>query len=169
MQNIKKTEFDKLLSIVPPYPGVTVFHMADEGKEVCLRLEEFCSKNDYIYNFVSTNESFIKELHESGLKKARKIDYKQQRYNQHSRLYDFVFIDIDFFALQKKELFLKKIYAIAKNGAKVLFFFPKDKGYGELERILEDGYFVAINPIEDLFEEYVVLGAQKMHGWGEND
>ncbi len=169
MQNIKKTELDKLLSIVPSYPGVTIFHMADSGVDVCLGIEEFCKENDYIYNFVSTNEEFINELHDKGLKKARKINYKQQRYNQHSRLYDFVFIDIDFFALENQKLFLKKIYAIAKNGAKVLFFFPKNKGYGELERILEDGYFVAINPIDDLFEEYVVLGAQKMHGWGEND
>ena len=168
MTNIKRHDLHKLLSIIPAYPGTTIFHMAEGGSEVCFYLEDFCKKNGYVYSFVSANEEFIKELYEAGFKKARKIKYTQQRYNQHSRLYDFVFIDIDLFSLENQEFFLKKIYALAKNGAKILFFFPKTRSYQDLEKILEDGYFVAINPIDDLFENYTVLGAQKMHGWGRH-
>ncbi len=169
MKNIKIAEFDKLLCIVSPYPGMTIFHMSDNNKEVCYRLEEFCEQNEYVYDLVCADEEFIKELKEGGFSKARKITYNQQRYNRHSRLYDFIFINIDFSSLENQKLFLKKIYAIAKNGAKILFFFPKNKTYEQFERALEEGYFVAINPIEDIFENHAVLTAQKMHGWGENN
>ena len=170
MENIKQEELDKLLSIIPPYPGVTIFHMADGGKEFCAMLSQYAKEKEYTYHLVSANEVFIEELHTAGLEKARKITYKQQRYNQHSKLYDYIYIEIDVEDLEKPELFLKKIYAIAKNAAKILFFMPKEKAdFSTLEALLEKGNFVAINPIDDMFENYNVLGAQKMHGWGIYD
>ena len=170
MKNITQKELDKLLSIIPEYPGVAIFHMADEGTDFCQHLNAYAVKRDYTYHIVSANEDFIGELHEAGLSKARKITYKQQRYNQHSRLYDFIYIETDVEGLDKPELFLKKIYAIAKNAAKILFFVPKEKeDFSKLENLLEKGNFVAINPIDDMFENYHVLSAQKMHGWGVYD
>ncbi len=170
MQNIKSKESEKLLSIIPDYPGVTIFHMSDEGVEFCRMLDAFAKEHDYTYHLVSVNDDFIQQLHQNGLEKARLIRYKQQRYNQHSKLYDFVYIDIDINSLENPKLFLKKIYAIAKNAAKILFFVPKsESGFGTLEQLLEDANFVAINPIDDMFENYLVLSAQKMHGWGIYD
>ena len=170
MKNITKKEIEKLLSIIPEYPGVAIFHMANEGTDFCRDLNTYASERDYTYHIVSANEDFITALHEAGLPKARKITYKQQRYNQHSKLYDFIYIETDVESLDKPELFLKKIYAIAKNAAKILFFVPKEKGdFSKLENLLEKGNFVAINPIDDMFENYNVLSAQKMHGWGVYD
>ncbi len=170
MQNIKQEEFEKLLSIIPQYPGVTLFHMTDEGTEFCKMLDQFCKEKEYTYHLVSASEDFITKAHAQGLGKARKITYKQQRYNQHSKLYDYIYIEVDPEKLENPELFLKKIYAIAKNAAKILFFVPKEKeSFTKLEALLEKGNFVAINPIEDMFENYKVLSAQKMHGWGIYD
>ncbi len=82
----------------------------------------------------------------------------------------FIYIDIDVEKLEKPELFLKKIYAIAKNAAKILFFVPKEQnGFENLERLLDQGNFVAVNPIDDMFANHQVLSAQKMHGWGVYD
>ncbi len=170
MQDIKVEESQKLLSIIPEYPGVTIFHMCEEGVEFCRMLDVFAKEHEYTYHLVSANEGFIEQAQKEGLEKARLIRYKQQRYNQHSKLYDFVYIDIDMHSLDNPKLFLKKIYAIAKNAAKILFFVPKSEGgFGTLEQLLEDANFVAINPIEDMFENYDVLSAQKMHGWGVYD
>ncbi len=170
MQNIQQKEVEKLTSIIPEYPGVTIFHMADEGEAFCRMLDQYAKEREYIYHLVSANEEFIQKAHEAGLTKARKITYKQQRYNQHARLYDYIYIEIDVTALERPELFLKKIYAIAKNAAKILFFMPKERSdFTKLEALLEKGNFVAINPIDDMFENYTVLSAQKMHGWGIYD
>lgn len=170
MQNIKQEEVDRLTSFIPPYPGVAIFHMADDGIEFVQMLQHYCDEREYTYHPVSVNGDFIETLQQNGIPKARQITYKQQRYNQHSKTYDYIYIEIDPLSLEKPQLFLKKIYAIAKNAAKILFFIPKEKGdFGELESLLEEGNFVAINPIDDMFENYLVLSAQKMHGWGIYD
>jgi hypothetical protein len=36
----------------------------------------------------------------------------------------------------------------------------------ELEDILIEKNYVAVNPIADTFSNYQILSAQKMHGWG---
>ena len=170
MRDIQQEELDKLFSIIPPYPGVSIFHMSDEGVDCCQKINHFCQQRDYLYHIVSVDETFVEALKSNGIVQARKITYKQQRYNQHSRIYDFIYIDIDVEKLEKPELFLKKIYAIAKNAAKILFFVPKDQnGFENLERLLDQGNFVAVNPIDDMFANHQVLSAQKMHGWGVYD
>lgn len=170
MQKVREAEVERLTSFIPPYPGVAIFHMADNGVGFCRMLDAYAKAHDYTYHPVSANEDFIETLHAEGLSGARKITYKQQRYNQHSKKYDYIYIEIDPLQLEKPQLFMKKIYAISKNGAKILFIQPKASGdLGRLEQLLEEGNFVAINPIDDIFEDYYVLGAQKMHGWGVYD
>ena len=170
MQNISKEAFEKLVSIITPYPGVAIFHMTDEGEVLPQMLESYTKEREYIYHLVSANEKYIEEMQRKGITKARKITYEQQRYNQHARQYDYIYIEIDPLALEKPELFLKKIYAISKNASKILFFIPEERdNVAELERLLEKMNFVAINPIDDLVEGVLVLSAQKMHGWGIYD
>ncbi len=170
MKNISQKEFKKLISIIPEYPGVAIFHMTNEGRELCRMLDKYAKEKEYTYHLVSVDEDFVKALEQEGIAKPRKITYKQQRYNQHSKLYDYIYIDVDVESLEKPELFLKKVYAIAKNAAKILFFVPKaQKDFSKLESLLEKGNFVAINPIDDMFEAYNILSAQKMHGWGIYD
>ncbi len=170
MQNISQKELDKLVSIIPDYPGVAIFHMADDGEAFCGMINTFAKEKGYTYHPVSTNGAFVKSLHEAGVSQTREISYKQQRYNQHSKLYDFIYIEIDPLKLDNPQLFLKKIYAIAKNAAKILFFIPEEEAdFPALEALLEKGNFVAINPIDDMFADYKVLSAQKMHGWGVYD
>ncbi len=170
MQHITQEGFDRLVSIIPPYPGVAIFHMADEGEALPQMLDAYARDRDYIYHLVSTNTDFAEKMQQEGVEKVRKITYQQQRYNQHSRIYDYIYIEIDPLALENPQLFMKKIYAISKNAAKILFFVPKERGgLDALEALLEKANFVAINPIDDMFEGVYVLSAQKMHGWGIYD
>ncbi len=170
MHNISQEEVDRLTSFIPDYPGVAIFHMTNDGVDFVKMLQNYCDERDYAYHPVSVNAEFVEALHANGVEKARQITYGQQRYNQHSKLYDYIYIEIDPLSLDKPQLFLKKIYAISKNAAKILFFLPEEgAGFEALEKLLEEGNFVAINPIDDMFENYHVLSAQKMHGWGIYD
>ena len=73
---------------------------------------------------------------------------------------------MDLNQIEKLPLFFKKIYELSKNGAKLLMICKDRSKLGELYKILEDEFFVAINPIDDVLEDLTVITARKMHGWG---
>jgi len=160
---IEKNEIKKLLEIIPNYPKINIFHLNDFSCEACEKLYEFCDQNEYDYDLFTLDEKFLECVVKFG---GGKLDIKSQRYNKHSKLYDFIFIMIDFSKIEDKKLFLKKIYHICKNAAKILFFLPKKEE--ELEYLLEELNYVALNYIK-ISDNYEVLSAQKMHGWGVYD
>jgi hypothetical protein len=161
---IKQNDFEKLLEIIPPYPKTNIFHFNDFDLVSSEVLYDFCKKREYDYDLVCSDESFLKKLAKF---KVQKLDIKQPRYNRHAKLYDFVFIMIDIESLEDKKLFFKKIYHICKNSAKVMVFL-KNNSHDELENLLEDINYVALNYI-DISKDFRVLSAQKMHGWGVYD
>jgi len=64
------------------------------------------------------------------------------------------------------ETILKKFFRIMKNAGVVAILIPKDAPLRDLiDQRLEASYFVAINHI-DIFDDYDVVTAKKMHGWG---
>jgi len=160
---IKHEEIEKLLEIVPNYPKVNIFHFNNNSHETSEVLYNFCQEKDYDYDLVSSNDDFLKTIE---IFKAQKLDIKRPRYNKQSKLYDFIFITIDFSDIEDKELFFKKIYLMSKNSAKILIFL-EHHNY-EHEDLLERLNFVALNYI-DISEKYTILSVQKMHGWGIYD
>ncbi len=156
-----------LLSIVPAYPGVGIYHISDHEPLLSLELTRFCEERGYSYDLMVPDMNFLEVLREEGIA-AEAFDLRRPRYNRHAKLYDFLFVTLDPLRIEAWPLFLKKLYMIMKNGAKLLLFLPLQEPAERYEALLEAGNFVAINPI-DLFDDYQLLSAQKMHGWGIYD
>jgi hypothetical protein len=161
MKNVSKEEIEELLSIIPrDYPSLDLFHITDECDELTFQIDKLCKSQGYLYDLMLTDIEKCQDL------KAHKFDFEKNRYNRHSRLYDFVFVDIDLDKVENIDLFYKKLYAVSKNAGKVLFFTDQTKELQELEEVLIKNNYVAINPIINTFKNYQILSAQKMHGWG---
>ncbi len=161
MKNLNKKEIQELLTIIPRgYPSIDIFHLTDNCDELTEELDKFCTKEGYLYELMLTNMDNCQN------NKAHQFDFNKNRYNRHSRLYDFVFISIKLEDIEDLEAFYKKLYPISKNAGKVLFIVENDKDLRELEERLIKENYVAVNPITDTFKNYQILSAQKMHGWG---
>jgi hypothetical protein len=163
--DIKKSEIDDLLQIIPDnYPSINIYHISSFAFELSSNLKELASKNSYEYDLRCLDSYSLNRLKSCNLN-ATLLDINKHRYNEHAKLYDFLFLTIDLDKIEEKMLFLKKIYAIMKNGAKLIII---SKGVDQvaLSQLLEDSNFVAINPIINTFQNYDILSAQKMHGWG---
>ncbi len=140
-----------------------LFHLSTQETTLCQSLYNLTKEQEYGYDlFITASE----DIEQSTLN-AQTFDFKKQRYNKHAKQYDYAFIMIDPNEIEKPELFYKKLYAIMKNAGKLIFIEPKREKLGALEEILIASNFVAVNPIEDVFDEYQILSAQKMHGWGD--
>jgi hypothetical protein len=163
MKMIPKQEIEELLTIIPrDYPSMDIFYLCDEPLGLCQELHTLCSKEGYEYDLAITDDRVLDDLDI----KARKFDFKRSRYNQHSKIYDFVFVSLDLKKIEDLDSFYKKLYAISKNAGKVIFITNLKTDMRELEDILIEKNYVAVNPIADTFSNYQILSAQKMHGWG---
>jgi len=164
--DLKKSEIIELLQIIPDgFPSINIYHISSYASLFSSILKEFALKNNYEYDLRCLDNSFLNSLKSYGLD-ATLLDINKHRYNEHAKLYDYLFLTIDLDEIEQKMLFLKKIYAIMKNGGKLILISKKDKDQILLLQLLEDSNFVAINPIENTFKNYHILSAQKMHGWG---
>jgi hypothetical protein len=151
MLQIKKEEINDLLTIIPrDYPCFDIFHLSTEENDLSHQLEAFALSQNYSYDMFIADDEF----------------FKKRRYNSHAKIYDILFIQIDLNKVKEIELFYKKLYPISKNGAKILFITELDYDIYTLQEVLIEKNYVAVNPIEDTFENYKILSAQKMHGWG---
>ncbi len=162
--SIKKEQITELLTIIPDnYPSIEIFHLCDRYVSTIKVFNEFSTKREYGYDLFLLDEDKSNFLDSCSFKILK---LSQRRYNRHSKLYDFIFIDIDFEKIEDIEQFVKKIYPICKNGAKVIFFCNDKIELTELSKILEENFFVAINSIDNTIDDIEILSAQKMHGWG---
>ncbi len=167
MQKIKKEEIEELLTIIPRgYPQQDIFHLTDNCLGMCEALHELCQAEHYHYDLMIGNDDYYSALKASSDLNIEAFDFKKSRYNKHARQYDFVFVQIDLEAIDNIGLFYKKLYAISKNGSKVLFIVEKERDLLAFEEVLIAHNYVAVNAIENTFENYHIMSAQKMHGWG---
>ena len=164
---MRREPIRRLLEIIPPYPGIRIFHISDHEALLSEEIANFCEERSCEYDLMIPDPDFLKRITNEGIK-AEAFDLKKPRYNKHAKMYDYVFLTLDLSKITDWPLFLKKIYMIMKNGAKLLLFLPKEVSLEQYEALLEAGNFVAINPI-DICRDYRLLSAQKMHGWGIYD
>ena len=166
MSTIKREEIDALLSIIPRnFPILDIYHLTNDCQGLCIALHDICQAHGYNYDLCIENETYCEDIKHKTDLNPKNFKETKSRYNIQSRTYDFVFIMIDLHSLKNPELFYKKLYPISKNASKVLFIVEKDVDLRKLEDTLILHNYVATNPIEDTFENYQILSAQKMHGW----
>lgn len=167
MKNITKKEIQELLTIIPRnYPSLDIFHLTNNCNGLCQELYEFCQSQGYGYDLSTPDADCFKYISETTEFKPHKFDFNRNRYNRLSRLYDFVFISLNLEDIEDIETFYKKLYPISKNAGTAIFIVDKDYDLRAFENLLIEKNYVAVNPIVDTFENYKIMSAQKMHGWG---
>ncbi len=167
MQKIKNKEIEELLSIIPRnYPQLDIFHLSNGCEGLCQALDLLTKEQGYHYDLMIADEAHYATLKASTDLKVQAFDFKKSRYNRQARQYDFVFVQINLDKIEDIALFYKKLYAISKNASKVLFIVDKSYDLLEFEEELIAQNYVAVNAIENTFENYHIMSAQKMHGWG---
>jgi len=166
MENFIKEEIQELLSIIPKnYPLQDIYYLTDSCDIFAEELNQLCQSQGYIFDLMIPDCENFEEITNNTELKIHKFYYNKNRYNRQSKVYDFVFVSIDLEKIEEIDIFYKKLYAINKNGGKVLFFLNNNHNLRDLEDILIEKNYVAVNPITDTFKNYKILSAQKMHGW----
>ncbi|NPA82333.1 MAG: hypothetical protein GXO31_06960 [Epsilonproteobacteria bacterium] len=157
----------ELFSIIPPIRGVRVFEFSedfDSSKELAKKAKEM----EFDLEIAVVNEDDMNRFREleSEFVKVRYLDLSKNRYNQHSYLFDTVFINLNKDRIEKEgENFFKKIYRMMKNAGVIVY--PVDESEREEKiEMLERLNYVAINDIS--FQKGIcALTARKMHGWAK--
>ncbi len=167
MKNIHIEEIRDLLSIIPRnYPSLDIFHLTSLSCGLCEELNELCEIQNYGYDLFIPDANYFELISKTTTFKPHKFDFNKNRYNRHSKQYDFVFVKIDLQEIEDIGIFYKKLHAIIKNAGKVIFILEEGHNIRELEDKLIEHNYVAVNEIENTFKDYLILGANKMHGWG---
>ena len=170
MKKLEQKSVYQLLAIIPNHPATRIMHFSDGGKPFCYAIKSFCKERTYEYQLNISNENFLNEIKEEysvkGLSSTKLIQWDQRRYASMARLYDFLFITVDV-PQEYREPFIKNVFHHIKSAGNIILFLPKNDRQivQEWWEILEENLFVAMNTI-DMFENYEILIAKKMHGWG---
>jgi len=161
MKEVKKL-FDSLLKS----PGMRVMHFSND-KSLINEIKEFCNLSQYEseYLIITFNEKAQESLKalEDDITKVKYYSENRPRYNIQAKLYDYLFINI---LPKDRESFFKRVYSALKNGAPIFIFLQKEQRdlAFKIEQELIESNYVAINFIE--LDNYLIVSAKKMHGWG---
>lgn len=100
------------------------------------------------------------------------LTYKAFENQQSARLrakareYEYIILSDILSHCEHKDKILKMMYKALENSANIIILEKKShNNMDEIKTLLDKTSFVAINHI-DLFEEYVIITAKKLHMWG---
>jgi len=170
MKNLEIKSIQQLLEIIPNHPGLRVLQFSDGGEQFSDALSELCLQREHEFQLNVLDEEFYPKATELYANKelsfVKKIKWEQRRYTSHAKQYDFVFITAPI-PQKERTLCVKTIHSHIKNSGHIVLFLEKNniKNIDEWYKTLEDTMFVAMNTI-DIFENYEIFIAKKMHGWG---
>lgn len=112
-----------------------------------------------------TIEEVVSSL-EGSLKYIPFIDEKSIKLHASAREFEYIVLSDILLYCPNKDKILKQIYRALENSANIIILEKKsNKNLDEIKELLDKTSFVAINNI-DLFEEYNLITAKKMHMWG---
>jgi len=169
MKKLKEEQTDQLMQIISTnYPNQQILHLTDGCNNLHQALFALTKERDFEYD-LRTIEVEIDDLPNDdhpGLY-IEPIDLGARQYNKNAKRYENIFVTLHPERLENDtETILKKFFRIMKNAGVVVILIPKDAPLRDLiDQRLEASYFVAINHI-DIFDDYDVVAAKKMHGWG---
>ncbi len=170
MEQLRKDQAALLMQIVSDqYPNQQIFHLSDGKNNLHDYIFELAKEKGFEFDFryVGGNLPDLPLLQNHPGCTVETLDLKKRAYNKHTKLYEYVFVTIEDEKIEKEidEIF-KKIFRIMKNAGVLVLFLERDGTLQKkIDKILEEGYFVAVNHIE-IFDSYDVVNARKMHGWG---
>jgi len=170
MKNLETKSIQQLIEIIPDHPGLRISQFSDGGESFSNALSELCLLREHEFQLNVLDEEFYqKALEEYGsraLSSVKRIKWEQRRYASPAKQYDFLFITATV-PKNHRKLFAKTIHSHIKSAGHLILFLEKNnqQNIDEWYSFLEEYLFVAMNTI-DLFENYEILIAKKMHGWG---
>ncbi len=172
MKTLEDKTMDSLLQIIPNHPAMRIMQVADVNQSISNenilidKIFEFVQQKEYDFhlNLITQNDDYIEKYKIPKVSSVRFLDLERASFMLQARLYDFVYISAD---IENINDFTQKIYKVIKGSGIIIIFIEKSKKekLQEWYNALEDNFFVAINTI-DISNDFEVLSAKKMHGWG---
>ena len=117
-------------------------------------------------DFINPTIEEISSSLEGNVKYINFIDEKSARLRASAREYEYIILSDILFYCPNKDKILKLVYKALENSANIIIIEKKsNENLEELKILLDETSFVAINNI-DLFEDYHLITAKKLHMWG---
>lgn len=175
MKKLTDKTIEDIVNIILPYPATRVMQISDGqsqfNDEIKLtnRLFDLIQEREYGFQLNLINNDKLEEYKElfsiSGVSTVRPLHPKQPRYGMQGKFYDYLYVTASV-EEEMLEEFIKKVYEVIKSGGIIIAFTQKDlQTYDKWFNLLQDNFFVAINTI-DISEDFHIITAKKMHGWG---
>ena len=171
MKKLQANEIEQLLEIISKHPRLRIAHFSDGGEVFINTLNQLSVEQGYEYQLHVLDEQLHQEVKANlpinEISNIKRIKWEQNRYASPALQYDLLFVTASI-PNDYKEAFSKKIYSHIKSAGEIILFLEKNDRINsdEWRIFLEEYLFVAINIECNIFENYDILIARKMHGWG---
>lgn len=123
----------------------------------------------HINNELEFIKPTIKEVVDSldgNLEYINFVDEKSARIRATAREYEYIILSDILSFCPNRDKILKLMYKALENSANIIILEKKsNNNLDEVKQLLDKSNFVAINNI-DLFEDYNLITAKKLHMWG---
>ena len=144
MQN----ELNLFKDLFQPFPNISILHINN--------------RIDFLNPII---EEIVNSL-EGNLNLIRFIDESSTRIRASAREFEYIILSDILSFCPNKEKVIKIMYKALENSANIIILEKKsNNNLEEIKELLDTASFVAINNI-DLFEDYHLITAKKLHMWG---
>ena len=171
MKKLQVNEIEQLLEIISQHPRLRIAHFSDAGEMFIQALNDLSVKQGYEYQLHLLDENLYEKVKSTytinDISYIKKIKWEQKRYASPALQYDLLFVTATVPSDYKKD-FVQNIYSHIKSAGEIILFLEKNNttNSDEWQIFFEEYLFVAIHLERDIFENYDILIARKMHGWG---
>ena len=141
-------ELSLFKELFTPTPNISILHV------------------DNSLDLVNTTLEEIRAFNEGNIKYINFVDEPSARLRATAREYEYVILGNILSYCPNKDKILKLMYKAIENSGNIIILEKKsNNNEEEILTLLDDLGFMASNTI-DLFEEYHLFTAKKMHHWG---
>ncbi|MCP4971482.1 MAG: hypothetical protein GY932_12935 [Arcobacter sp.] len=131
-----------------PFPNISILHVNNKLDFLRPVIEEVTNSLEGKINYIEF------------------IDEKSARLRASARDFEYIVLSNILFFCPNKDKVLKMYYKALENSANIIILEKKSNdNLEEIKSLLDKTSFVAINNI-DLFEDYHLITAKKLHMWG---
>ncbi len=138
-------------SLFENIPCLNILHINNEVDFLNTLIEDVIKKNE--------GKLFFKDLRDFK-------DKKDLRLRLSPREFKYIILGDILNTLDNKEPLLKMYYQALENSGNIIILSKKSNNeLPEIKELLDKSFFQAINDI-DIFDEYIIITAKKLHMWG---